>query len=206
MATLTVHALDADTEEGLAGALVSIERGGIYVKNADTSKGNPHYQIGGQADATGTFTIPVPHDTLGLHIFAPGYYYGPGSAEVTGDMEMTIYVKRLLPMLVEPTLSGLVADPTSVAAGDTFTISVDVNASSADDPLSDETLVIEPTQFWTAALDPPSPGEQGVAYPDGAYSLTVEAPTEPGTYTYYVTTTSEGCVTSQPVSVDVEVM
>ena len=44
-----------------------------------------------------------------------------------------------------------------------------------------------------------------VGYPDGLYTTTFAAPANPGTYTYYISTTTLGCVVSDLVSLTLTV-
>jgi len=202
--SLRARVVDADSGAPLGGALVSIELGGIYLGNPDTSKGNPHYAIGGRADPDGRFNIPVPDEELGLHVFHDDYLYAPWRIDQGDDFGPVIKAERRRAVLMKPTVSNARAEPSVVDAGGRFRMTADVAAATSDDPLSDETLVIEPTTFFTAALDPPSAGEQGVGFPDGTYSRELDAPAKSGTYEYFVVATSEGCVTSDAVRIAVE--
>jgi hypothetical protein len=202
---LRASVVDAESGAAILGALVSIERGGIYLENSNTARGNPHYVIGGRADDQGAFDVPVPDAVLGLHVFANDYLYAPRLIDRGGNLAISIAQEPRDALLGKPTVTDLRADPASVAPGGQVRLSALVKAASADDPLSDETLAVEPTRHWTAALDPPSAGVQGVGYPDGSYTLDLKAPEAPGRYTFFVVTTSEGCVTSDAASVGIEV-
>ena len=202
---LRARVVDSESSAPIAGALVSIENGGLYLGNPDSSRGNRHYVIGGRTGADGRFDVPVPVARLGLHVFTNDYLYAPWLIEPDGNLGVTILQKRRDAVLPKPIVTDLRAEPASAGPGETVRLTANVTAATPDDPLSDETLAIEPTRFWTAALDPPSPGVQGVGYPDGEYTLELQAPDQPGTYTYHVVTTSEGCVTSDALSVMVEV-
>ncbi len=202
---LALTFVDADTNEPIPHALVSGEVGGIYVKNDDTSKGSPAYELGGRADENGKLTLVVPNDQIGLHAFADGYRYAPRKAEGGTDTELTIAIRRQLPEDFVPTLTAASIDPPSVAPGGSFTITVTAAAGSPDDPLSDETLAILDGGDFSVALDPPSAGVQGVGFPDGVYQKKLEAPAEPGLYVYYLVATSEHCVTSDAVALELTV-
>jgi hypothetical protein len=205
-ATLRVTVASSLDAAPLAGALLSIEQGGLYLPNSDTSKGNPHYTLGGRAGNDGVISLSVPQGaTLGLHAFALDFLYAPRKVVADGDVSLTIKPLPRDATLAKPTLANARAEPASVGPGESFEIIADAAAGAADDPLSDETLLVEPWTHRTAALDPPSPGVQGQGYPDGTYRLTRTAPGKTGSYSYWVVTTTEGCVTGDPVEVVLEV-
>jgi hypothetical protein len=197
--------IDGDSKAPLVGSIVVVEVGGLYQPNADTSKGNPFYRISAVTGPDGKFSVTVPGEPVGLHTFQDGYYYGVlGPFDVRDQPEgHTVAAKSLLPASQKPTATGLTLTPSSVAAGANVTIAVDVAKAVApthDDPLSEEIIAAEPTTNWATVLDPPSPGKQGTAFPDGHYSKTFAAPSAPGVYTYSLLVSSEGCVTSDRVT------
>lgn len=199
---LDITLVDRETKAPLPNALISVEVGGIYVKNDDTSLGSPAYQYGGKADAAGKVRLSVPDDQLGFHVFAEGYRYRPYRVEGDEVLAHTIEVSPQLPEDRPPTVADVKLEPATVAAGGTFTISATVNAADpSGDPLSDETLAILEDGDFSVALDPPSAGVQGVGFPDGFYKKQLEAPAAPGKYTYFIVATSELCITSAPQSV-----
>ncbi|MBK7582948.1 MAG: hypothetical protein IPI67_22480 [Myxococcales bacterium] len=180
----------------MAGALIAIETGGLYVTNPDPSQASPSYKYGGRAGDDGTLIMTLPTDTIGVHSFATGYYYGSRLVPFDQDLGITINMEPFrtpfppLPTITNPTLSAV-----SVAPGAEFTISCEVKAGEAADPLSDEVIVTIPAENRALALAPPSAGVQGKGYPDGTWSLQLVAPGEPGSYEYFLSATSEGCVT-----------
>ena len=202
-----VHLLIVDnaTQAPLAGALVSVESGGIYVENSDTSKGSAAYQYGGVADAEGKVTLSVPADVLGFHVFAAGHRYAPRKVTAEATMDLTIPANPALAQDTPPTLTDAAVDPATVAPGGSFTIMVTATAANQDDPLSDETIAILEGGDYSVALDPPSKGQQGVRYPDGQYKKALTAPNKAGTYVYHLVTTTEGCLTGDPVAVTLTV-
>lgn len=195
---------DARTGAPIPDALVAIEQGGIYQKNDDPSIGNPSYQKSAIFGADGLLRIT---DTgpLGIHVFANGYRYRPGllDEKTGGVLEMT--AEPELPEDASPTAANAALSPAQAAPGAEVTLEVDAAAGVASDPLSEEVLVLEPTTGWGAAMDPPSAGIQGKMFPDGRWRKTFEAPEKPGTYTYFVVVSSEGCVTSDRISVQLTV-
>jgi hypothetical protein len=117
-----------------------------------------------------------------------------------------------------------VTAPKIVEAGAPFVLSAHAQAGAPKDPMSDEVLFVElpgtnptsgPMPMACGELDPPSPGVPGGAFPDGVWTRTLTAPTNDGltitpsgvgkpcspaapcTYTYYVVSSTQGCVTSQ---------
>lgn len=201
-ALLQGSVIDKDSNQPLAGSIVIVEVGGLYQTNADTSKGNPFYNISAITAADGSFKVTVPAGQVGLHTFQNGYFYG-----VLGPIDVrsqpagnVVHPKALLPLDKRPTSAGFTITPSTVAAGGSVTLSADVHASpdagSTHDPLSEEVIAAEPSTNWAAVLDPPSPGVQGTGFPDGRYSKTFAAPSKPGTYTYSLVVSSEGCITS----------
>jgi len=200
--------VDAASNAALPGALAAVEEGGIYIANPDTSKGSSAYVYGARADEQGILVIDLPEGDKGFHIFAEGHRYAPahfpvGDPEI--EIERTVTVAPLLPEDQLPTISDAAIEPSQAGPGDEVTVTAMVAAAHAEDPLSDETLAILPEQEWSAALDPPSPGEQGVGFPDGLYSKTFRAPDAAGTYVYALVATTEGCITSKAASVTLEV-
>lgn len=204
---LVVTVLDAKSEEPLPNALMVVEEGGIYIKNADPSKGSPAYQYGGRADAEGIFRLTLPAGDKGLHIFAAGHRYAPAKVTIEQSDVTTkeVLASPELPADQAPTISNVTIDPASASPGAQITLSATATAASAADPLSDETLAILAERAFSIALDPPSAGVQGVGFPDGLYTKTFAAPDAPGQYSYFVVATSEGCITSTPVSVTLTV-
>lgn len=203
--TMSGVVIDGESKLPLAGSIVIVEVGGLYQPNEDTSKGNPFYRFSAVTGLDGSFSVTVPGEPVGLHTFQNGYYYGVlGPFDVRDQPQgNTVAAKSLLPAAGKPTAKNLTLSPSSVAPGAIVTIAVDVAKAVApmhDDPLSEEIIAAEPTMNWAAVLDPPSPGKQGTAFPDGHYSKTFAAPSARGVYTYSLLVSSEGCVTSDRVT------
>jgi hypothetical protein len=200
--------VDGITNAPLAGAVVTLEIGGVYLFFSDSSRPSPYYQFGGITAADGTFSISVPQEPIGVHTFADGYLYGGRSAVDDPSLPGTIVKsKPIAPAQApyKPVVSGFTATPSTVSAGASFSLSANVQrGSGATDPLSDEILLVQPDTAWCGELAPPSPGGHD-DYPDGIYTRTITAPAKSGTYTYWLVTTSAGCVTSDKQSLQVTV-
>jgi hypothetical protein len=141
--------------------------------------------------------MTVPTGELGIHTFTSGYYYGSRFVDFDQELGITINMEPFRdPKPAAPTIASPELSPATVAPGEVFVVRADVKAGNAKDPLSEEVIVIHPRSGTSRALDPPSAGVQGKAYPDGIWKTTLTAPSEPGTYEYFLAATSEGCVTS----------
>jgi len=187
---------DPKSPKPMSGGLVAIETGGMYVTNPDPSRGSPAYKYGARASDEGTVIMTLPTDTIGVHGFATGYYYGARLLTFDQELGITINMRPYRPPIPAlPTVTNATIAPATAAPGGEFTISCDVQAGDPDDPLSDEVVVMIPAELRARALDPPSAGVQGVGFPDGTWSTQLVAPDEPGSYEYYLSVTSEGCVT-----------
>ncbi len=189
--------------EGVPNALLAIERDGLYVTNPDTSRANPSYVYGGQADVNGNFSLNVPCGTVGLHVFTPGFRYG--SAKVKHGGVVDIKQEPLLARDARPTLNGATLSLATVSPGAAVTIKVNAAAASFADPLSEEILAVAPALGMSMALDPPSRGSQGGGFSDGVWSRTFAAPKLAGSYVYTLVGTSEGCISSDQIQLTLEV-
>lgn len=194
-----------NNDKPLAGSLVFVELCGLYTENPDPSKGHPNYRFGTIVNDDGTFTVDVPKGAAGIHTFLPGYRYGFMPIEDTGAAGLVLRVEPLLPADQRPVVSDFKVTATSVAPGQEITFSVNVRAATPKDPLSEEVLLVEKTTSVARALDPPSRGVEGKAYPDGVWSTKLAAPTMPGTFTYHVGATTEGCIVGENLTLDVVV-
>jgi len=203
-ATVRVTVLDSN-DAPVPGALLGIEEGGAYQHTPDPAKGNPSWSYGAQAGANGQAQLTLPTGTYGFHSFVAGYYYGTSEVEIDSDPHEVTVKTRLLDGQMVPTVTDFALDPPAVAAGGSVTISVNAAAAAADQPLSEEVIVVIPALSICAAMDPPSAGMPGVAYPDGVYTKTLTAPSEPGSYEVWISVTSEGCVTAPPISMQLQV-
>ena len=197
--------VDGKTGAPLKGSLVFVELCGLYTENPDPSKGHPNYRFGTIVGDDGKFTVDVPKGAAGIHTFLPGYRYGFMPIDDTGASGLELKVEPLLPADQRPVLSDFKATATAVAPGQEITFSVTVRAATPKDPLSEEVLLVEPTTSVARALDPPSRGVEGKAYPDGVWSTKLAAPTTPGTFTYHVGATTEGCIVGENLTLEVVV-
>ena len=204
-AELRIKVVNASTQAPLDGALVAIERGGIYVTNPDPSVGNPAYVYGAMTAADGTVRMRLPTDQLGVHTFYAGYYYGSRLVDLDQGLGVTVSMETFQNDEVPPFMANAALEPSVVAPGDEFTVTADVTHGDADDPLSEEVLVVFADEHFSRALGPPSAGVQGTGYPDGTWTTMLTAPDSPGTYAYHLVATSELCVTSDPVTLTLEV-
>ena len=202
--TVSGHVVDGKTKAPLPHVPIAIEIGGHYVTNPDPSKANPSYQRGAVTDDAGAYSVVLPSGSLGFHSFLNKYRYGTegltAAANVTFDITMEQRDTEL-----PPTLTNARFEPAQVAAGATFALKVTATAATPTDPLSEEIVVVEATTSMSAALDPPSAGVQGKGFPDGEWSRTFTAPTYAGTYTYYLSATTEGCIVSDLVLLQLQV-
>lgn len=196
--------VDGKTGAPLKGSLVFVELCGLYTDNPDPSKGHPNYRFGTIVGDDGKFMVEVPRGTAGIHTFLPGYRYGFSPIEDTGS-PLELEVEPLLPADRRPTLTDFKATPATPAPGQEITFAVTVRAATPKDPLSEEVLLLEPTTSVARALDPPSRGIPGKMYPDGLWSTKLAAPSAPGTYTYHVGATTEGCVVGENLTLEVTV-
>lgn len=206
-AELRIKLIDSQTKAPLSGGLVSLEEGGIYVRNPDPSKASPAYVHGLQASSAGTMIFELKTGSpKGIHSFVDGYYYGSRLVEVFDqDIGVTLNMESLPTGETPPSIANAALSPDIVAPGEAFTVSADVTAPSSSDPLSDEVIVIYPHAQESRALAPPSAGVQGQGYPDGTWSVVLVAPSTPGSYEYHLTATSEHCVTSNSVLLTLQV-
>jgi hypothetical protein len=200
---VTVSVVDHNTNQPVAGAQAAIESGGRYIPNTTCptagpcTKGNPSYTWGALTNSAGQFTLTLNGvSDIGVHTYFNGYFYG--SQELKGFSDGATMTVPMEPLgtQAKPTLTNPTMTPTSVAAGGAVTVTVNAAAASSNDPLSEETIISEATTQWSKEFDPPGPGYPGKNYPDGTYTTTFNAPAVAGTYTYYLSTTTEGCATS----------
>lgn len=201
---VTVTVTDQATNQAVSGAQGAVENGGLYVPNSTCgpngpcTKGNPSYTWGALTDGTGKFTLTLPAGVsdIGVHTYFNGYFYGHG--ELKSPTEGATLAVQMEPLGAQqkPVLTNPTMNPTTVAAGGAVTVTVGAAAATPNDPLSEETLISEATTQFSKELDPPAGGDPGHHYPDGTYTTTFSAPATAGTYTYVISTTTEGCATS----------
>lgn len=191
----------------VGGSLVFIELCRLYSENPDPAKGHPNYRYGTIAAADGSWEVEIPKGTVGVHTFAVGFSYG---AYVYDDSTAapTSQERRVEPLdqaILTPKLSDFKVEPSVVAPGGKLRFSVNARAAGPKQPLSEEIVILENTTKVARALDPPRRGVVGVGYPDGLWSTTIEAPLNPGKYTYHIGLTSEGCVNGNQLTLEITV-
>lgn len=189
-----VSAADDGGTSPIANAMVAVEYGGLYLPWCNLAQASPYYRFGAVTDDAGAFTMTAAAGKLGFHGFATGQYYSRAPLDTSTGTSVTIILAPE-PAGPKPTITGASFTPTTVPAGAQVTLTATVTAGSPTDPLSDETMLVEPTHSWARELNPPSLGKKD-NFPDGSWSLSFAAPAEAGTYTYWLSATSAGCVTS----------
>jgi hypothetical protein len=199
-----VSVLDDGGLVPVPNAMVAAEYGGLYLPWCDLSKASPYYLFGAVTDDAGAFALTAGAGKLGFHGFATGQYYSRAPLDTSKGTSVQVILSALPPQQVKPTISGAAFDATPVAPGAQVTITATVKAGVATDPLSDETILVEPTQSWAAELNPPSTGKKD-DFPDGMWSRTFAAPSQPGHYVYWLSATTAGCVTSDLVTIPLDV-
>lgn len=199
-----VSVLDDGGLVPVPNAMVAVEYGGLYLPWCDLSKASPYYVFGAVTDDGGAFSLTAGAGMLGFHGFATGQYYSRAPLDTSKGTSVQVVLSPLSPQQVKPTISGAAFDASQVAPGAQVTITATVKAGAATDPLSDETILVEPTQSWAAELDPPSTGKKD-DFPDGTWSRAFAAPSQPGHYVYWLSATTAGCVTSDVVTIPLDV-
>jgi hypothetical protein len=200
--------VDDATSQPLASAVVTLEVGDVYVDFSDRSRPSPYYMYGGITASDGTFTVMVPNERIGIHTFTTGYLYAGKVAITDPSAPGTLVKSKAIPAqqaTYKPVVTAFTATPSTVAAGTPFELSANVvKGTVGTDPLSDEILLVQPDTGFCGEMTPPAPGARD-DYPDGRWARTVFAPAKAGTYTYWLVTTSAGCVTSDNQSLTVTV-
>jgi hypothetical protein len=184
-----------------AGSLVFVELCDLYSENPDPAKGHPNYRYVALADGAGNFQVDVPKGTVGLHTLLEGYLYG--SRYVADSTAPDIHVQsEPLNGRTPPQVSQLAVTPAEAQPGTTLTFSMNVKAA-LNDPISDEVLLAEPSSGRARAFAPPRRGSPGKGFPDGTWTVTLSAPTAPGSYTYFAQAVSEQCAVSTRLTAQV---
>jgi hypothetical protein len=204
-------------------ALVAIELGGLnrIPPAAETETGairptlqvDPFYTLGTKTEEGGVFSLSVPDEKIGVHVYASGYYCGvpeagaiePGTGNISvSPHPLTAGEGGALPP--KPIISEFTVTPLAILPGESLTMAAVVTAQDPDhDPLSAQVLAIQPETSWAGVFSPPTPGTWGKGYPNGVYSRLVVGPTTPGTYVYYLVAATEACVVSEPATASVVV-
>jgi hypothetical protein len=220
-ATIALEGRVLDPEGKPVGmALVAIEVGGLNQVNpfaldpdggvGKTIKIDPYYRLGAITDEAGRFSLDVPNETLGVHVYKGGFYCGVPDAGAIAAETGSVTVRLVAfegGTSEQPTVTGFTIDtgsslePQVAAPGVSVTLAAVVQAADAmADPLSEQVLAIEPKTSFGGAFAPPVPGTPGKSYPNGIYGRLVTAPLDPGEYTYYMIAATQACVVSEPVS------
>ena len=201
------------SDAGVSGAFVVVEVGGLDRANPASDGGGPTFAIdpfirfGAVTDSMGHFSVSgVSAGMVGLHVLDPSYAETALLASTA-----TLEGVTLNGLAVDggggppPTMTGLSA-PAFVSPSSEIQFAVNEAAGSADDPLSEDVFLIEPSAQWAGALIPPTPAVAGGAYPDGAYNRLALSPSQPGVYTYTAIAASlHHKKTSTPISIAVTV-
>lgn len=200
-----VSVLDDGGLVPVPNAMVAVEYGGLYLPWCDLSHASPYYLFGGVTDDAGAFALTARAGQLGFHGFATGQYYSRAPLDTSkGATTVQVILSALPPQQVKPAITGAAFSAAQVAPGAQVTVTAMVKAGVAADPLSDETVLVEPTQSWAVELDPPSLGKKD-DFPDGTWSRTFTAPAQTGHYLYWLSATTAGCVTSDLVQLPLDV-
>jgi len=186
-----------------AGSAVFIELCGIYSANPDPAKGHPNYRYGAITRADGTFELMVPRGKVGLHSFKEGWFYGRIEVEDAPE-RVAEFVEAAARRSPPPVLSNFRVAPAEARPKETLSFTLDVQATGRD-PMSEEVVLFETSSNAARALAPPRRGIPKVGWPSGRWTATMPAPNAPGRYTYVVQSTSEFCVSSNRLSLEVVV-
>jgi hypothetical protein len=195
---MVVTALPDGGTVPVPNAMVAVEYGGLYLPWCDLSKASPYYLFGAVTDDAGAFTLTARAGILGFHGFASRQDYARARVDTSQGTMTTLLLSPQASGQARPTISGAAFAQSTVSAGEAVSLSATVKAGTSSDPLSDEVIVVEPTQSFALELNPPSLGKKD-DFPDGVWSRSFPAPTQPATYTYWLSATSAGCVTSDLV-------
>lgn len=186
---------DGKTKAPIAGAMVAVEYGGLYLQYCDLTQASPFYVFGAITDAAGAFTLTARAGALGFHSFANGYYYSREPLDTAKSTSVVIEALALPPTQKLPLVSAAGFDTATVAPGATVTFAATLATWKPTDPLSDENILLEPTGSFALELAPPRGGQKD-NFPDGVWKTSFAAPAVAGTYTYWFSATTAGCVTS----------
>jgi hypothetical protein len=182
----------------IADAMITVEYGGLYLPYCDLSRASPYYVFGAVTDSNGHFEMDAKVGQLGFHSFATGYYYSRAALDSASETHVDMTMEPLPADQKKPTTVNAVFDKTTVAPGERVTFSSTITTWDSKDPLSDENVLTEPKNSWGLELDPPSTGKKD-DFPDGLWKRSFNAPTTPGTYTYWFSATTAYCVTSDVI-------
>jgi len=146
------------SDAGVSGAFVVVEVGGLDRANPASDGGGPTFAIdpfirfGAVTDSMGHFSVSgVSAGMVGLHVLDPSYAETALLASTA-----TLEGVTLNGLAVDggggppPTMTGLSA-PAFVSPSSEIQFAVNVAAGSADDPLSEDVFLIEPSAQWAGA-------------------------------------------------------
>ena len=196
---IVVAAGDASPPVPIPGAMIAVEYGGLYIPWCNLAQASPYYVFGTVADANGSFQIDVRQGQLGFHSFANGYFYSRAPLDMSMGTTVTLTMEPLPDGQATPSVVDASFAQATVHAGDTVTFSATLTTWAPTDPLSDENLLVEATNSFGLELNPPGLGKKD-DFPNGVWSRSFAAPMVPGTYTYWFSSTTGGCITSNLVS------
>jgi hypothetical protein len=191
---------DDDASTPIPGAMIAVEYAPSYTAWCDLASASPYYVFGAVTDDAGRFELDAREGDLGLHGFANDHLYGTEDINTTKTKTVVLRMRGILPRTqAKPRVTGAGFDKASVAPGENVTFSATLATWDPKDPLSDESVLVEPTQSWCLELNPPSRGKKD-DFADGLWKREFRAPTKPGTYTYWFSATTATCITSDLVT------
>lgn len=196
-----------------AGSTVAVELCDLYSENPDPAKAHPNYRYATVTREDGTFELMVPQGKVGVHTFKQGWFYGRIVVPDAPDrfVESPRFVEAAALNSKPPVLSNFKVTPTEAKPGETLSFAVDTRRAGKD-PMSEELIVFEPQTTVSRAFAPPGRGAplrevgaQKAGWPDGTWTATMPAPSRPGEYTFFAHSTSEHCVSSNRVALQIVV-
>ena len=186
-----------------ANTTVVVELCGIYTGNPDPSKGHPNYRHGTVTRDDGTFEVMVPRGKVGIHTFKDGWFYGRTEVE-DSTQPVPEFTELAARKSKAPVLSNFTVTPLEARPGQELAFTVETRAALPD-PMSEEVVVIDMTTHAARAFTPPRRGVPKKGWPDGKWTAAMPAPSAPGRYSYIAHSTSEHCVSSNRLTVEVVV-
>jgi hypothetical protein len=182
----------------IENGVIALEYGGRDLVWCDLSKGTPWFVFGGVTNDAGEFTIEAKQGKLGLHAFATDHFTTTLDLDTTdagdggnageagvGDLALARRPAAEPKIKIEDAKLNLRA----VKAGEALIVSARITAGSAAAPLSGKTILVDPAESWSVALDPPSAGTPG-NFSNGVWERIFAAPRTPGDHTFYLVATS----------------
>jgi hypothetical protein len=195
---------DAASPTPIGGAMIAVEYGGLYLPWCDLGHASPYYIFGAVTDASGKFELNGRQGPLGFHSFANDYLYSRAGIDSSTTTSVRIMMVPLPKGQQKPRVTNAGFDKTTAHPGEPVTFSATLATWAGTDPLSDENVLVEATHSWALELDPPSLGAKD-DFPDGLWRRSFFAPTTPGKYTYWFSSTTSQCITSDLLSAELTV-